>query len=44
MVAVTKYLVLYRSKMTAEQQMGQSTPGQAQAGMDRLDGVGGAGR
>ena len=34
MVAVTKYLVLYRSKVTAEQQMAQSTPEQAQAGMD----------
>jgi hypothetical protein len=34
MVAVTKYLVLYRSKMTADQQMAQSTPEQAQAGMD----------
>jgi hypothetical protein len=31
---VTKYLVLYRSSMTAEEQMAQSTPEQAQAGMD----------
>ena len=31
---MTKYLVLYRSKMTADQQMAQSTPEQAQAGMD----------
>jgi hypothetical protein len=30
---VTKYLVLYRSTMTAEEQMTQSTPEQAQAGM-----------
>ena len=31
---MTKYLVLYRSKMTAGEQMAQSTPEQAQAGMD----------
>jgi hypothetical protein len=31
---VTKYLVLYRSTMTAGEQMEQSTPEQAQAGMD----------
>ncbi len=31
---MTKYLVLYRSKMTATEQMSQSTPEQAQAGMD----------
>jgi hypothetical protein len=31
---VTKYLVLYRSSMTAEEQMSQGTPEQAQAGMD----------
>jgi hypothetical protein len=31
---VTKYLVLYRSNMTADEQMAQSTPEQAQAGMD----------
>jgi hypothetical protein len=31
---VTKYLVLYRSTMTAGEQMAQSTPEQAQAGMD----------
>jgi hypothetical protein len=31
---VTKYLVLYRSSVTAEEQMAQSTPEQAQAGMD----------
>jgi len=31
---VTKYLVLYRSKMTASEQMAQSTPEQAQAGME----------
>jgi hypothetical protein len=31
---VTKYLVLYRSNMTAGDQMAQSTPEQAQAGMD----------
>ena len=31
---MTKYLVLYRSKMTADEQMAQSTPEQAQAGMD----------
>jgi hypothetical protein len=31
---VTKYLVLYRSSMTAGEQMAQSTPEQAQAGMD----------
>jgi hypothetical protein len=31
---MTKYLVLYRSTMTAGEQMGQSTPEQAQAGMD----------
>jgi hypothetical protein len=34
MVAVMKYLVLYRSKMTAGEQMAQSTPEQAQAGME----------
>jgi hypothetical protein len=33
-MAVTKYLVLYRSKMTAGEQMAQGTPEQAQAGMD----------
>jgi hypothetical protein len=33
-VTVTKYLVLYRSKMTADEQMAQSTPEQAQAGME----------
>jgi hypothetical protein len=32
--AVAKYLVLYRSKMTAAEQMAQSTPEQAKAGMD----------
>jgi hypothetical protein len=31
---VTNYLVLYRSNITASQQMAQSTPEQAQAGMD----------
>jgi hypothetical protein len=31
---VTKYLVLYRSTMTAGEQMAQSTPEQAQAGME----------
>lgn len=31
---MTKYLVLYRSKMTASEQMAQSTPEQAQAGME----------
>jgi hypothetical protein len=31
---VTKYLVLYRSNMTAADQMAQSTPEQAQAGME----------
>ncbi len=31
---MTKYLVLYRSPMTAGEQMAQSTPEQAQAGMD----------
>ena len=31
---MTKYLVLYRSSMTASDQMSQSTPEQAQAGMD----------
>jgi hypothetical protein len=31
---VTKYMVLYRSSMTADEQMAQSTPEQAQAGMD----------
>ena len=31
---MTKYLVLYRSNMTAGEQMAQSTPEQAQAGMD----------
>ena len=31
---MTKYLVLYRSKMTAAEQMSQSTPEQAQAGME----------
>jgi hypothetical protein len=31
---VTKYLVLYRSNMTAGEQMAQSTPEQAQAGID----------
>jgi hypothetical protein len=31
---VSKYLVLYRSTMTAEEQMGQNNPDQAQAGMD----------
>jgi hypothetical protein len=31
---VTKYLVLYRSSITAGEQMAQSTPEQAQAGMD----------
>jgi hypothetical protein len=33
-VAVTKYLVLYRAKMTAREQMAQGTPEQAQAGME----------
>jgi hypothetical protein len=31
---VSKYLVLYRSNITAGEQMAQSTPEQAQAGMD----------
>jgi hypothetical protein len=31
---VTQYLVLYRSTMTAGEQMAQSTPEQAQAGID----------
>ena len=31
---MSKYLVLYRSTMTASEQMAQSTPEQAQAGMD----------
>ena len=31
---MTKYLVLYRSKLTAAEQMTQSTPEQAQAGME----------
>ena len=31
---MTNYLVLYRSGMTAGEQMAQSTPEQAQAGMD----------
>ena len=31
---MAKYLVLYRSGMTAAEQMAQSTPEQAQAGMD----------
>ena len=31
---MTKYLVLYRSGMTASEQMASSTPEQAQAGMD----------
>ncbi|HWJ52246.1 MAG TPA: hypothetical protein VNT24_02580 [Propionibacteriaceae bacterium] len=31
---MTNYLVLYRSSMTADEQMAQSTPEQAQAGMD----------
>jgi hypothetical protein len=31
---VAKYLVLYRSTMTAEEQMSQNNPEQAQAGMD----------
>ena len=31
---MTKYLALYRSNMTAGEQMAQSTPEQAQAGMD----------
>ena len=31
---MTKYLVLYRSSVTAGEQMAQSTPEQAQAGMD----------
>lgn len=31
---MTKYLVLYRSKLTATEQMAQSTPEQAQAGME----------
>ena len=30
---MSKYLVLYRSTMTADEQMAQSTPEQAQAGM-----------
>lgn len=31
---MTNYLVLYRSAMTADDQMGQNDPQQAQAGMD----------
>jgi hypothetical protein len=31
---VTEYLVLYRSKLTAAEQMAQGTPEQAQAGME----------
>lgn len=31
---MTKYLVLYRSGMTASEQMASSTPEQAQAGME----------
>ena len=31
---MTKYLVLYRSQTTAGEQMAQSTPEQAQAGME----------
>jgi hypothetical protein len=31
---VTKYLVLYRSKLTAAEQMAQGTPEEAQAGME----------
>jgi hypothetical protein len=31
---MTKYLVLYRSDTTASEQMAQSTPEQAQAGME----------
>ena len=31
---MTNYLVLYRAKATAGEQMAQSTPEQAQAGMD----------
>ena len=31
---MTKYLVLYRSSITAGEQLAQSTPEQAQAGMD----------
>jgi YCII-related domain len=31
---MTKYLVLYRSKLTAADQMTQNTPEQAQAGME----------
>lgn len=31
---MAKYLVLYRASMTAGEQMAQSTPEQAQAGMD----------
>jgi len=31
---VTNYLVLYRSKLTAAEQMAQGTPEQAQAGME----------
>lgn len=31
---MTKYLVLYRSAMTAREQMAQGTPEQAQAGME----------
>jgi hypothetical protein len=30
---MTKYLVLYRAKMSAAEQMSQSDPGQAEAGM-----------
>ena len=31
---MTKYLVLYRSAMSADEQMGQNDPAAAQAGMD----------
>ena len=31
---MAKFLVLYRSKVSAVEQMAQSTPEQAQAGMD----------
>ena len=31
---MSKYLILYRSPMTATEQMAQATPEQAQAGMD----------
>jgi hypothetical protein len=34
MFEMTKYLVLYRAKMTAAEQMAAGTPEQAQAGMD----------